>query len=304
MYDNQDKKDKKQKNNIAKSGGELSLSAKDNDKSKKYLSGMETPLPEKFAYQDYQEQDDKNKEAKNQPRKMKSIRKPLFSAEEERPNLAGEFNLDTGWSEIGFDKKNKETVVSFKSNYRNEDARSVSEERAHIIKAGKGGKVLSNDPSFETGAVSLRTKQSESAKKVRKKWEAASQKKNHELTFDDVVPFHQADEQKNRLKFLKELAKNSKDEKTDIQRAITGVQTYINKKDMTKLNFDHKFDLEFEKVRANINKSDDYLLIKKKQLLIEESKLEEELEDNQEVQDIQEELLQDKKRETEDKKNN
>lgn len=282
MYDSSDKKEKQRpKSSIGKSGGELSLSAKDNERSKKYLTGMDTYLPEKF---DYQEQYDKEDKVKNQARKMKSIRKSSFSSDEDRPDLIGEFNLDTGWSEVGFDEKKKETVVSFKSNYQNENSRSVSEEKANVLKTDKDGKVLSNDPSFETGAVSLRTKQSEATKNIRKEWEVASQKKNHECTFDDVVPFHQAEEQKNRLEFLKNLAVNSKDERTDIQRAITGVQTYINKKNMTKLNFDYKFDMELEKFKANMkskSQADDYILMKKKQLLIEEKKLEDELENDQ-----------------------
>lgn len=284
MYDSSDKKEKgkhRPKHSIGKSGSELSLSAKDNERSKRYLAGMDTYLPEKF---DYHDQNDKEDKVKNQSSKMKSIRKSSFSKNKDHPDLIGEFNLDTGWSEVGFDEKKKETVVSFKSNYKDENSKSVAEEKANILRTDKGGKVLSNDPSFETGAVSLRTKQSETTKNIRKEWEVASQKKNHEWTFDDVVPFHQADEQKNRLEFLKNLAVNSKDERTDIQRAITGVQTYINKKNMTKLNFDYRFDMELEKFKANVkskSKSDDYILMKKKQLLVEEKKLEDECEDNQ-----------------------
>lgn len=272
MYETQSKKSKSKrknvKNSIGKSGGELSLSAKSNERSGQYISDLNTSLPEKFSYQNKMSNEDDDGQY---DRKMRTIRKSSFSSSENLPTKAGEYNFDTGWSEVGFDRKKKEAVVSFQSNYRDENARSVQEDnKAKRMRISKGEEVLSNN--METGVVSMRTKKSENSKHVRRQWEEASRKKGHETTFDDVAPFHQDEEQKSKLKVLKDMNKTANAvDKTDIQKAITGLQTYINKKNMAKLNFENKFDSEFDKARKTFKwENDDYIFIMKKKRMLEE----------------------------------
>lgn len=270
MYEAKSKKNKKKKvkNSIGKSGGELSLSAKSNERSGKYIADLDTSLPEKFNYQNKMSSDDNEQQY---DRKMRTIRKSPFSSEKDLPTKAGEFSLDTGWSEIGFDQKKKEAVVSFQSNDLNENARNVQEDRNRPMRVSRCENVLSND--METGVVSMRTKKDENSKTVRRQWEVASKKGEYDsITFDDVEPFYQVEEQKNKLKELKEMAKTDDTvEKTDIQKAITGIQTYINKKNMIKLNFENKFDSEFNKARRTFKwSSDDYVFLMKKKRMLEE----------------------------------
>lgn len=243
-------------NSIGKSGGELSLSAKSDKNARKYLGDMDTPLPEKFRYK---KQED--------PQNMETVKPSLFSKKKDSPSRVGEFAFDTGWMEIGYDEKKKDTVVSLKSNYRNEDSRHVSENSARKIHVHDGEEIKSNDDEFSSGAVSLRCDSSKNYKRIRNQWGLASKKKDNQMTYDDVMPFHQIEKQKQKIEQLRELKKNSKNERTEIQTAITGVQTYINKKDKMNLEFNQKFERAIDGIKTNFRSGDDYLLFVKKQLL-------------------------------------
>lgn len=291
MYDSElkdkDKKKKRKKpqNSIGKSGGELSLSAKGDENARKYLGDMDTPLPEKFSYK---RQED--------PQGMETVKPSVFS-QKSSGERAGTFSFDTGWMEMGYDEKKKQTIISVKSNYRDEKARKVSENNAKTIPVEDGKRVMSNDKDFQEGAVALRYSRSKGYREIRKQWDMASKKKDNNTTYDDVLPFHQIEQQRERIKQLQDMQKSSSADRSGIGKAITGIQTYLNKKQSKNLEFNQKFERAVEETKARFSgmTGDDFLLFIKKQLL-EEKKVpdvpqddkDKEKEENEEIADEKE----------------
>lgn len=282
MYHSEWKKNKKKHkphNSIGKSGDQLSLSVKNDESAKKYLGDVDMPLPEKF---NYKQQED--------PKKMRTV-KPSFFSQKSSGERSGEFSFDTGWMEMGFDKEKKETIISVQKNYKNEKSRSVSENSSRKFDAGYGKRAMSNDKDFKEGAIALRCDKSRNYQQIRSQLAKVSQEKNNETTYDEVLPFHQFEKQKEKIKQLQDLQKNVSTDRSGIGKAITGVQTYLNKKKSKNYEFNQKFQRAIDKVKVRFNSmtGDDFLLFIKKQLLDDEKVLEvppgDENEQNEEFED-------------------
>lgn len=260
MYysESKSKKQKKRKehNTIGKSGDRLTLSATGDKIARKYLDDTDTLLPEKFRY--------KQTEGS---RKMRTV-KPSYFSEKSSGERSGEFSFDTGWMEMGYDKEKKETIISVQKNYKNERARSVSENSSRKVEAEYGKRAMSNDPEFKEGAIALRCDKSRDYKQIRKQIARVSKDRNNETTYDEVLPFHQTEQQKQKLKQLRELQKNTYTDRTGIGKAITGVQTYLNNKQRKNLEFNQKFERAVNENRNRFRSAtgDDFLLFVKKQL--------------------------------------
>ncbi len=263
MFESRKERKKTAKERIGKSGGELKLSAKGDEDARKYLADMDTPLPERFKYKESEKDDETNN-----PEKMKTV-KSAFSTDKDELIKAGEFEFNTGWMEIGYDKKKKELITSFKGSYRTSGESEVCENRPYSLGIGETS-VKSNDKSFKEGAISLRTSEDKDYKKIIERWERFSNIKGNNTTFDSVEPFHQTNEQKDKLEQLKNLRRQNGFSDSGLDKAITGVTTYKNKKDSMKLNYEREFKEVIEKVKTKVNSNvqDDIVLylLKKKQI--------------------------------------
>lgn len=287
MYSSEErliKKKRKKRYGIGKAGDELSLSAKRNPNARKYIDNMDTRLPEKFSSKRYQDSEE-------DPHKMETVKPTRSSSKEKSPSLFEEMSFDTGWMQIGYDEKKKNTIVSVKSNYKTEKSKSVAENSSHKTDVHDGEEVISNNTSkdYETGAMALRVKDSKDYKRIRRQWQDASKQKNNDTTYDEVLPFQQIDEQKDKIKQLREMQKNSTTDRTAISTAITGAQTYLNKKQEMDLKFNQKFERAIDQVKIKFRGSDDYLLFIRKRQLADEKLLEEDIikdeEENEEIED-------------------
>lgn len=282
-------KRKKSSHGIGKSGDRFNLSARSDERANKYLSDVDTRLPEKMMFHSRCSLDNRDNDLSNN---MSTIENSLSSNKDSRPKSLGVFEFDTGWIELGYEKnkgnavgrkaasqdkkspdtkKNKESknvnvIVSVQSNYSDGDSRKASELKSREIRTGNGEKIKSNDESFQTGVMYHKAEASSKPRYLRRQWEIASEKNGNESTYDDVAPFHKFDREKAKIQNLRMQARKSKTERTEIQKAITGVNTYQNKKESMKRNFDKQFDREIEKLRLNFKSHDDYWLFLKKKL--------------------------------------
>lgn len=288
MFESRKERKKTAKERIGKSGGELKLSAKGDEDARKYLADMDTPLPERFKYKESEKDDETNN-----PEKMKTV-KSAFSTDKDELLKAGEFEFNTGWMEIGYDKKKKELITSFKGGYRTSGEREVFENRPYSLGIGET-RAKSNDKSFKEGAISLRTSEDKDDKKIIDRWERFSNIKGNNTTFDSVEPFHQTNEQKDKLEQLKNLRRQNGFSDSGLDKAITGVTTYKNKKDSMKLNYEREFKEVIEKVKTKVNSNiqDDVLLylLKKKQIEEQQALLGEDVVKQEMLQKLLVELL-------------
>ena len=288
MFESLKERKKTAKERIGKSGGELKLSAKGDEDARKYLADMDTPLPERFKYKESEKEDETNN-----PEKMKTV-KSAFSTDKDELLKAGEFEFNTGWMEIGYDKKKKELITSFKGGYRTSGESEVCENRPYSLGIGETS-VKSNDKSFKEGAISLRTSEDKDYKKIIERWGRFSNIKGNNTTFDAVEPFHQTEEQEDKLEQLKNLRRQNSFDDSGLDKAITGVTTYKNKKDNMNLRYKREFKEVIEKVKTKVksNVQDDIVLylLKKKQIEEQQALLGEDIVKQEMLQKLLVELL-------------
>lgn len=313
-------KRKKSSHGIGKSGDELLLAGRSEDRAKDYIGEGKTPLPEKFAFHDKPKDNrgDREKSKDGASDRFDTIDRSVFSKDKPPIRSSGKFELDTGWVELGCDKgeaegypsgvpakKSREErgagdgkdesagkkspdsrraerntfdrklYVSYQSNCADDDARRVKEAKAKERRINPYTFVKGNDESFSTGAEYLETSQVVSSKQVGKMMEKFSSEQHLEGTYDDVVPFHNSDKQRDQLQELRASMNKQAKDKTDTQKTVTAVQTYKNRKDAMKLDFDKKFTRQIENIKLDnkVSSGDSdlwFFLLNKKKFLEEE----------------------------------
>ncbi|MDO4731542.1 MAG: hypothetical protein Q4B14_05415 [Clostridia bacterium] len=297
---------KRTSHGIGKSGDELILSGQTSERAKDSIGKKRNPMPEKFSFH---KQSNEQKNRNDPSDEMKTFERPQFAQEDSRIKSAGRFELDTGWVELGYDegksksnsrertgdsaekendgnkteqmnesptdsmdntRKSKGNIyVSFQSNYSDDDARKVKDRKAKSYPL-ISSRIKSNDQSFQTGATLLQAEGTITPRKIRNSLDRFSDLKGNKGTYDDVLPFHQSKQQDEQLKNYRESLHKSNEDRTGQQRSITAVQTYKNKKDEMKRNFNRKLNREIYNIKiANKTSSEDvdfWLLLRKKRI--------------------------------------
>lgn len=264
-------------------------------------------MPEKFSFH---KQLNEQKNRSDPSDEMKTFERTQFSQKDSRIKSAGRFELDTGWVELGYDedksksnsrertedsaeqenekkqpeqenesptdsldntRKSKGNIyISFQSNYSDDDARKVKDRKAKSYPL-ISSRIKSNDQSFQTGATLLQAEGTITPRKIRNSMDKFSTLKDNRGTYDDVLPFHQSKQQDKQLKEYRESMQKSNEDRTGQQKSITAVQTYKNKKDAMKRNFNKKLNREIANIKiANKTSNEDvdfWLRLKRRRIL-------------------------------------
>jgi hypothetical protein len=283
------KKKKSARERIGKSGGELKLSAKNDEDARKYLADVDTTYPERFRYREAQK-DDEGNDKEN----MKMVKSTFSSAKDEFVKV-GEFQFNTGWMEIGYDKTTKGIITAFKGSYRRGIDTQVYANRPYYSRVNET-KVRSNDKSFEEGTVFLRTAQDRSFyRRILDRWGDFSDKRGNNTTYDAVEPFHQTKEQDKKLEQLRNMRRQSDFKDKGLDKAITGVTILKNQRYRKNVTYKRKFQQVIETLRTKIksSSSDDIILylLRKRQLEEQQMLLGNEVVEKEILQQVLIELL-------------
>ncbi len=239
------------------------LSSMGNPNCKKYISSIDTKMPEKLKYK-----------KKKQKEYMDTVKPSRSAKKEKSPNQTGEIELDTGKVDIGYDEKKKDAVVSFTQNDQNETGKRVIENSAFRQRVYDGDQVRSNDKYFYGGAMDVRCNVNKPQMMFRRQIDKVSKDNGYATTADKVVPFHQIKVEQKKVEELRALKSNNKDDRVNIHNAISAIGTTESKKIQRNLDFVQKFTQALKDAKENAKQEhaqkDDYLFNLRKKLMIQE----------------------------------
>lgn len=235
-------------------GDHETVSAKGNEATGKYIQDINCETSESIRF----------KPAAPGDSRVSSVKPSCCARHDELPKLAGQVQLTTGKTEIGYDEKRHDMVFSFVRHENDSEGREVLENRARVRTLHDKDRFRSNDEDFATGAMEMRCEAARSAKTVMCRFGNMSSREGGDTTMDRVTPFQRVDRERSKLHELQAMEHASGDDRTNIHGAASAVAALAAKKQQKQNEFRKKFFKAVEKAKEN-TKTDDYqLYIRKK----------------------------------------
>ena len=255
MFQEKARRDKGPRKWARAAGDRAVISAAGNEESGKYVGGLSLEMAENIRFKPAVSGED---------RRVRSVRPSGCAAREELPRLSGEVELTTGKAEVGYDEKQHDMVFGFVRHENDSDGRAVQENKAASRTIHGRDRFYSNDEAFSQGAMELRCEAARTPKTVMRRLGAMSEREGGETTMDRVLPFQKVGRERARVRQLRQLEHESRDERTAIHSAASGVAAFAARKQQKQAEFRKKFAKAVGKAREN-RQSDDYqLFIRKK----------------------------------------
>lgn len=255
MFENQTRRKGRQQRKWAKAAGDhATLSAAGNRESGKYIGDLDLEMTENIRF----------KPAKDSRQRLSSVKPSCCAAREELPRLSGEMDLTTGKAEVGYDEKKKDMVFSFVRHENDAQGREVLENKARVRTLHGQDRFRSNDEEFSQGAMELRCEAARTSKTVMRRLGAMSAREGGETTMDRVLPFQRVERERSRVSQLRQLEHASRDERSAIHSAASGVAAFAARKQQKQLEFRKKFVKAVGKAQENRQTDDYQLYIRKK----------------------------------------
>ena len=244
-------------------GSQANLSAFSNPNCDPYINNENLKIPEKLKYIQ-----------SGKDEKLDTIKKSFINQNDETQK-SGEIKLDTGKIEIGLDKKNKESIVSFSADDQTlkSDEKFINEDRSSEYHVHDHKKFLSNNIDFKETATDIHSDlECSNTVNLEKQFNKLSNDKHKETMIDRVVPFLGNTQEENDIKSLKN-AKSKNYDKSNMQTSIEAIETLETQKEQRKMDFIQKLEQAISDTKSlKTLITDDYLLyIKKKWLMMQES---------------------------------
>lgn len=245
----------RRKNKWARAAGDhATVSAAGNEQTGRYIDDLDLEMAETIRF----------KPSQDQAQRVKSVRPSACAPWEEQPQLSGEVELNTGRAEVGYDAQKKDTVVSFVRHENDTQGREVQENRARVRNMQGRERFRSNDDSFSEGAMELRCDVARTSKTVLHRMGQMSSMEGGDTTMDRVLPFQKVGQERERVRQLRQMEHDSRDQRSQLHTAASGVAAFAGRKQQKQVEFRKKFAKAVEKAREN-RKTDDYqLYIRKK----------------------------------------
>lgn len=244
-------------------GDHETVSARDNAATGKYIQDLNYETSESIRF----------KPAVSSDSRVSSVKPSCCARRDELPKLAGQVQLTTGKTEIGYDEKSHDMVFSFVRHENDAEGREVLENKARVRTLHDKDRVRSNDQDFATGAMEMRCEAARSAKTVMRRFGSMSSREGGDTTMDRVVPFERVDRERSKLRELQALEHQSDDDRTNIHSAASAVAALAAKKQQKQREYRKKFFKAVEQAKEN-TKTDDYqLYIRKKWEAMQEENL-------------------------------
>ncbi len=255
MFENETRPKARARQKWAKAAGDhVTLSAAENQQSGQYISDLDLSMTENIRF----------KPARDKAQRLRSVKPSCCAAREDRPILSGELELTTGKAEVGYDEKNRDMVLGFVRHENDADGREVQENKASVRTIHGQDRFRSNDEDFSQGAMELRCEAARTPKSVLRRMGAMSMQEEGESTLDRVLPFQQLGQERQKLRQLRQLEHKSRNDRSAIHSAASGVAALAAKKQQRQMEFRKKFAKAVGKAQEN-RQSDDYqLYIRKK----------------------------------------
>lgn len=255
MFEQQAHRKVRRKDKWAKAAGDHTvLSAASNRESGKYIGDLNLEMTENIRF----------KPAKDKEQRIRSVKPSCCSSREEQPHLSGEVDLTTGRAEVGYDEKEKDMVLSFVRHENDTDGREVHESKASIRTIHGRDRFRSNDEGFSQGAMEMRCEAARTPKTIMRRLGTMSQREGRDTTMDRVLPFQNVAEERSRVHELRQMEHQSRDERSAIHGAASGVAAFAAKKQQKQMEFRKKFAEAMGKARENRQTDDYQLFIRKK----------------------------------------
>lgn len=247
-------------------GDHATLSAAGNRETGKYIADLDLEMTENIRFKPAQPEGDQ---------RLRSVRPSSCAAREELPRLSGEMDLTTGRAEVGYDERKRDMVFSFVRHENDSEGREVQENRARVRTIHGLDRFRSNDEEFAQGAMAMRCEAARSPKAVMRRFGTMSAREGGDTTMDRVLPFQRADQERARVKQLRQLEHDSRTERSQIHSAASGVAAFAQRKQQKQMEFRKKFAKAVNRARESRPAEDYQLYIRKKREAMEEELLQE-----------------------------
>ena len=264
MFRDKTRRDREPRKWARAAGDRAVLSAAGNEATGRYIGDLSLEMTESIRFKPARPGDD---------RRLRSVRPSACSAREEQPRLSGEMDLTTGRAEVGYDEKKRDMVFSFVRHESDAEGREVPENRAQVRKIHGQDRFCSNDEAFAQGAVEMRCDAARSPKAVMRRMGTLSRQENGETTMDRVLPFQRLDQERAKVRQLRQLEHDSRDERSEIHSAASGVAAFAGRKQQKRMEFREKFARAVKEARDNRPPDDYQLFLRKKREAMEEERL-------------------------------
>ena len=266
MFENERQKKASQRPKWAKAAGDRAvLSAAGNQETARYIEDLDLSMAENIRFKPAPAGGEK---------RLRSVRPSGGAAREERPKLSGEMELTTGKAEVGYDEKRHDMVFGFVRHENDSDGRTVQENKAASRTIHGQDRFYSNDEGFSQGAMELRCEAARTPKTVMRRLGTMYEREGGETTMDRVLPFQKVGKERARVRQLRQMEHESREGRTAIHSAASGVAAFAGRKRQKQAEFRKKFANAVSKARENRQTDDYQLFIRKKwQAMREESPL-------------------------------
>lgn len=230
------------------------VSALGKESTGQYLQGLDCEASQRIQFRPSAREDGR----------VSSVKPSCCAHRSELPRLAGQLQLTTGRTDIGFDEKKKDMVFSFVRHENDAEGREVVENRARVQSIQGRERFRSNDMDFSTGAMELRCEAARTPRMVMNRFGRMSVRNRGETTMDRVLPFQNARRERERAKELSSLEHSSRDDRTDIHGAASAAAALAGKKEQKQREFRVKFAKAVAQAKEHTRTDDYQLYIKKK----------------------------------------
>lgn len=261
-FENQKKKKKSSIPQIPEKnlGENISLSSLDDLNCKQYIGSVDRNCTSRLNYVKSKDQE-----------KMESVKRSQTSKKEDSPDKVSQIDMDTGLIEVGYDKKNKQTIFSFIRDKQITENSRVIEKHTKSKKVHNNEKFYSNEKSFTLDSVEFKTKSYKSRSMFNEQFEELSRKNDENTTVDKVVPFKNTNYEKRQRDLINKDKNESNINRSEKHTAMNVLSNLKQIKDYKKMQLEknvRKAILEArEKINSNSIIDDDYIIYLKKKWL-------------------------------------
>lgn len=219
-----------------------------------YLQGLDCESSQRIQFRPSERKDGR----------ISSVKPSCCARRSELPRLAGQLQLTTGRTDIGYDEKKKDMVFSFVRHENDAEGREVVENRARVQGIQGRERFRSNDGDFSTGAMELRCEAARTPRMVMSRFSRMSARNQGGTTMDRVLPFQNARKERERAKELSSLEHRSRKDRTALHGAASAAAALAGKKEQKQREFRVKFAKAVTQAKEHTHTDDYQLYIKKK----------------------------------------
>lgn len=254
MFQNENLQKQSKPRKWAKAVGDHDTVSARTGRAGKYIQDLDCETSESIRF----------KPAPGRERRMRSVKPSCCAAREELPLLSGQMELSTGKAEIGYDEKKKDMVFGFVRHENDAQGRAVQENKARVRTIHGRDRFRSNDEDFAQGAMGLRCEAARSPKMVMRRFGAMSAREGGATTMDRVLPFQRVDREEAKIRQLRRLEHESKDDRSEIHSAASGVSAFKARKQQKQVEFRKKFTKAVRAAQGRIHTDDYQLYLRRK----------------------------------------